>query len=344
MTLVIVGETSETSVGAALFDAAQAFELNPLLVDVQQAYQAPYWLSKFNWHFRGSYPSRLKAFGQDLLQTCLAHQPKWVVTSGIAPVDRLTLEKLGQLGIQRVNFLTDDPWNPALRSPWFVQALPGYDVVFSPRRNNMQDLKAAGCQKVIFLPFGYNPSLFYPDCTDQSQYDQPTPDVFFAGGGDRDRVPYMSALIQAGLKLSLYGGFWERYPETKAYTKGHANVATIRTKVRTAKLSLCLVRQANRDGHCMRTFEVPAIGACMLTEDTPEHREIFGADGEAVVYFKTIPEMVEKAKWLLAHETERCQMAEAAHRLVTQGGHTYGDRLKTMLSIEPSARSNSLQR
>lgn len=333
MTLVIVGETDKTSVGMALFDAAQALGLNPILIDAAQASQASHWVSRFNWYIRGRYPARLKAFGRELVQTCYAHQPKWIITSGIAPVDRLTLEKLKSFGVQRINFLTDDPWNSALRSPWFIKVLPHYDIVFSPRRSNMQDLRDAGCQTIKFLPFGYNPALFYPDVAQADQNDQSTPDIFFAGGADRDRVPYMAALAQAGLKLALYGNYWERYSDTKDFAKGHADVATIRKQARQAKISLCLVRRANRDGHCMRTFEIPAIGACMLTEDTPEHREIFGAEGEAVIYFNTIPEMVEKAQWLLQHEAERQRLAEAVHQLITHGAHCYRDRLKTMLSL-----------
>jgi spore maturation protein CgeB len=83
----------------------------------------------------------------------------------------------------------------------------------------------------------------------------------------------------------------------------------------------------------MRTFEVPAIGACMLTEDTSEHREIFGPEGEAVVYFSTVSEMVDKARWLLEHEKERQKLAQSAHLLITQGNNTYTDRLKTILSF-----------
>ena len=52
----------------------------------------------------------------------------------------------------------------------------------------------------------------------------------------------------------------------------------------------------------MRTFEVPAIGACMLTEDTEEHREIFGKEGDAVLYFRTMNEMVSQLRFLLDHE------------------------------------------
>jgi spore maturation protein CgeB len=103
--------------------------------------------------------------------------------------------------------------------------------------------------------------------------------------------------------------------------------------ISTAKVALCLVRRANRDGHVMRTFEVPAIGACMLTEDTEEHREIFGEEGKAVVYFRPILEMIEKLRWLLDHDDERQRLAEAAYRLIVNGRNTYKDRLLTMLEL-----------
>ena len=36
----------------------------------------------------------------------------------------------------------------------------------------------------------------------------------------------------------------------------------------------------------MRSFEIAAVGGCLLAQDIDEHREIFGSEGEAVVYFR----------------------------------------------------------
>jgi spore maturation protein CgeB len=81
----------------------------------------------------------------------------------------------------------------------------------------------------------------------------------------------------------------------------------------------------------MRSYEVPAMGACMLLEDTPEHRAIFGEDGAAVVYFDSTDGLLDRVRWLLAHEPERRRLAEAAHRLIVDGHNTYADRLTAML-------------
>ena len=72
---------------------------------------------------------------------------------------------------------------------------------------------------------------------------------------------------------------------------------------------------------------------CILIEDTPEHREVFGPDGEAVIYFRSIPEMVDRARWLLQHGAERKRLAAAAHARITQGRNTYADRLQVMLEL-----------
>lgn len=328
MNVLIVGCLDGTHVGGAFFKAAKYLNLKPSFLDSQLAYKAPIWLQRINWHLRGKYPSQLQQFSQKVIQICQASKPDLLLTTGIAPINQQALSQIGSMGIKRANFLTDDPWNPAHYAHWFLQALPNYDVIFSPRRANINQLIQSSKSQVHYLPFGFDPELFYAEV--QRQY---TCDVIFAGGADRDRINYISALIESGFDVKLYGGYWEQYPQTKAYACGIADVATLRQAIASAKIALCLVRQANRDGNCMRTFEVPAVGTCMLTEDTPEHREIFGAQGNAVVYFKTIPEMLEKAQWLLNHDIERQRLANQAHILITQNQHTYKDRLEKILAL-----------
>jgi hypothetical protein len=182
-----------------------------------------------------------------------------------------------------------------------------------------------------YLPFAYAPESHFPEKPTNGEYARLQSDIIFAGGADRDRVPYMETLIQAGFGVALYGGYWERYAQTAPAGRGQADAATLRKAVSAAKVSLCLVRRANRDGNVMRSFELPAMAACMLAEDTEEHREIFGNDGEAVAFFRTRDEMVEKFRWLLAHEEVRRRLRETAYRIITTGRNTYRDRLEAML-------------
>jgi len=244
------------------------------------------------------------------------------------------------MGIGTINYLTDDPWNPCHRAPWFFKALPHYHRVFTPRRANLKELERSTSRPVSFLPFGYSPELHLNAACSPIHDLGETPDIIFVGGADGDRVPYIAALANDGFKLALYGGYWDRYHETRQWARGIVPGSEITKATAHAKIALCLVRRANRDGHVMRTFEIPASGGCMLAEWTQEHEEIFGAEGRAVLHFRSIEEMLEKARWLMDHPQERQRLARAAHQLITRGGHTYQDRLSTMLRSYEQRRSS----
>jgi spore maturation protein CgeB len=332
--LLIVGNPGAVHVGAHFLNAARAIGLTAQICDSNEAFAAPWPLVKFNWKFRGHRPSNLDRFSQKVVETCRNLRPTWMISTGISPVADWAVEKMGEMGIKRLNFLTDDPWNRAHLAPWFMKTLPLYDVVFSPRRANLADLRQIGCKQVSYLPFAYAPEMHYPEPpVDPAEENRFAADVAFIGGADADRVPSVAALIRAGFNVALYGGYWARFQETKAHSRGHADPQTARKAIGGAKVALCLVRQANRDGHSMRTFEAPAIGACLLMEKTEEHREIFGQEFQTAAYFADTDEMVDKLRWLLSNEGERSRLSLSSHRLITKGGHTYRDRLVKMLSL-----------
>jgi hypothetical protein len=335
--LLIVGNPQPFHVGGHLLAAARALGLDAEVADVRAAHGGRLFesLSRRLWDRR---PPWIRAFESRVLRACERQRPTWLLATGKVPLERTTLEAIGRSGVRRLAFLTDDPWNPVHRSRWFQNALPAYDAVFSPRRSNLPDLAAAGCREVHYLPFGYNPDQHHPErAPDPDQLQKLRCDLLFVGGADRDRVPLLVPLLEAGLQVALYGGYWDSFPETRAAARGHADTATLRQVTDAAKVTLVLVRRANRDGHVMRTFEAAASGACMLVEDTPEHRCLFGADGECVAYFRTVAEMVAQAGRLVADGALRRRLAAATHRRIAiEGRHTYADRLRAMLSAVPA--------
>jgi spore maturation protein CgeB len=330
--VVLVGNPDPVHVGAHFLKAISVLGLRARLCDVRPAYQAHPLVAKFNWWLRGRRPSGLRDFSRSVVETCRAFRPTWLVGIGIVPLERAALDEISRWGVACMNFLTDDPWNPAHRSAWFFEALPRYDRVFSPRRTNVDDLYKIGCKHVDYLPFAYDPEVHFPEhAVDEAEREKLASDVAFVGGADADRVPYLGALAASGLRLALYGGYWERYRTTRPFARGQAGPEVLRKATAAAKVVLCLIRRANRDGHVMRSYEGAALKSCMLVEDTAEHRELFGPDDEAVTYFRSRAEMVERARRLVADEPRRRRLAEAAYRRVVSGANTYRDRLATML-------------
>lgn len=325
--LLIVGGRGGTNIGDSMERAAKGLGIATTVADANLAMEGPALLRQLRWRLCGHTPLRLEQFSGEILRLCQEYRPDLLLVIGITPPESRCLQAAGKLGIIRAVFLTDDPWSPYRQAPWFLKALSEYDFVFSPREANLADLRGISGAITEYLPFGYDPDLFFP----VSRASDFSADVMFAGGGDADRVPYISALVKSGLKVDLYGTYWERYPETRDLTRGQADVGVLRQAVANARVSLCLVRRANRDGHSMRTFEVPAMRGCAVMEDTAEHVSIFGEDGRSVLYFRTIDEMRRRIAWLLEHPEERNRLADAGYRLVTSGANTYQDRLESIL-------------
>jgi hypothetical protein len=337
--VLIVGNDGGTNIGASLLRAARALGIPAELADTRAAYSAPRAVARFNWWVRGRRPTHLSAFSKTVVERWRSNAPSRVVAAGLVPLDARALEDARTRGIPTAVYLTDDPWNPAFKSQWFLDALPLYDRIFTPRRSNIADLERHGCRSVEFLPFGFDPELFFPDPPSETEVLHYEADVFFAGGADDERRPFLAALVADGFHVALYGDYWERYAETRPVTRGHGDPRALRHAIAASKVCLGLVRRANRDGHAMRSIEVPAAGGCFLVERTSEHEDIFGPDDEAVTYFDDIDGMVQETRRLVNDTPRRTRLRRRALEIITDGHFTYADRLQTLMGLTRGSAS-----
>jgi len=74
----------------------------------------------------------------------------------------------------------------------------------------------------------------------------------------------------------------------------------------------------------LRDFEVPLAGGFYLVEEAPDHAELYDI-GREIVTWKTPDELIDKARYYLAHESERKEIAAAGHRRA-QRDHTWEKR------------------
>lgn len=331
--LLLVGFPGEVHLGAHFLHSARQLGIAAELLDFNQAWSTNLWRMRLGYHLCGRTPNHLRAFSQKVLESAQRFRPTVLLASGFASIDCEALRIIRRSGTIACNFLADDPFNPVLRAKWFLRALPEYDILFSPRQANLEDLRAAGGREVRYLPFAYNPEIHYAQSpADDSEHKKLASDVFFAGAADPDRVGSMARIIQEGYRVALYGGFWNRHRVTRTMERGIADAETVRKACATAKVCICLVRRSNRDGHCMRSYELPAMHCCILAEDTEEHREIYGPPGEAVVYFQSCEEMMEKLKILMVDEETRNRLANHCKERICKGKNTYTDRLIAILN------------
>ncbi|MDB6118711.1 MAG: hypothetical protein JWO08_2492 [Verrucomicrobiaceae bacterium] len=332
MSVLLVGNPQPTHIGGHWLNAARHLDCPASLANVNEASVAPRLVRMLWWHLLGHRPPRLESFSAGLVKRCSIEKPRLVLTTGLAPVSASALAQLRAMGITIANFLTDDPWNRWHRAPWFMKGLRSYHHIFTPRHANEPELHSLQGPVVHYLPFAYAPEIHFPPSLSLDERQKWRSDVLFIGGADAERSGIMTELVRRGLNASLWGGGWLRHPSLRAHVHEHAGPEQFRNLVSCAAVNLCLVRRANRDGHSMRTFELPAVGGCMLVEDTPDHRALFGPDGECVRYFTSIDQMDQQARNLLAAPEEQARLAASVQqRICTEGRNTYADRLQSIL-------------
>ena len=333
--VLIIGINRPTHVGRHLFRAASALGWQVEVSDIGPAYEAPIWIRRAFWHLLGRRPPRLKSYSSSVLRHCQQFRPELVLGTGIVPVTSLDLEAMRRMHIPVANFLVDDPWNPVHHAPWFMRALPHYSHVFTPRHANEPELRSLRGPEVSWLPFAHAPEDHHPPReVTEDDHRRWGHRAAFIGGADADRVAAVRALLRAGVPVSLWGGYWKEHPDLAPHAQGHADEEQCRRIVASAGVNLCLVRRANRDGHSMRSYELPAIGGCLAVEDTEDHRALFGVDGGAAVYFSGLEDLPAVCQRLLAlPEQARAAMRQLARERVTAGAHTYADRLQTIRAV-----------
>jgi spore maturation protein CgeB len=281
----------------------------------------------------GSQPSARALFRRILLRTCARAKPQLVLaTQGGALDAELLAELRDAVRVPCTVFSTDDPFNPNVSSPKLIEALPLWDAIFTPRKSNLESLRRHCPGTVAYLPWGYDPDIYFPERPQTEEEAIPfRSDVVFIGVIDGDRVPYLDPLAECpNLRVSFYGGPSRYTRRFRRIHKGLVLGQRYRFALSMSKVALCLVRKANSDGHVMRTFEVPACGAFMLAERTPDHAEMFREDEEAV-FFGSPAEMVDKARYYASHDAARRRIAERGYARVTSGHNSYADRLRCLL-------------
>jgi len=336
MRVLLVGIGEEFHIGACFRRGLEQLSYQVAFLD-EASYMAPLRKSRLHravFHLLGRRPLTYWRFNADLQRLAIDFRPQVVLIVKGMMVAPQTLERIKHhTRAYLINFATDDPFNRQNSSSDILSGIPLYDLYVTPRRAVIEDLKRAGAQRVAFVRFGYDPLLHHPERPMSAEETARwTSDVIFAGGGDPDRYPYFRALVErGGINLHLYGGYWDKDQVLQPYWRGYARGRDYRLALGCSRIAICLVRQANRDGHVMRSFEIAACGAFLLAERTRDHLELFEEDREAA-FFSSLEEMVDKVEFYLKYETNRRAIAEAGYRRVCLSGNTYRDRVFEILS------------
>lgn len=219
------------------------------------------------------------------------------------------------------------------RSIYYTLGVKFYDIVFTTKSYNVDELKKLGAKNVKFLYQAYSKKYHIPceECN-KTKFNY---DILFIGMAEVERVKSLTYLAENGIKVYIYGGGWDK----KIFLNLHKNLVIhpydltgydYSNAISCSKISLCFLRKANHDLHTSRTIEIPACRGFMLAEKTQEHLDLFEEDREAV-YFSSNEELLEKIKYYLKNKKERIEIANNGFLRCKNSGYSYDDSVKIIL-------------
>ncbi len=293
-------------------------------------------------------------FGEELLrQVRAAHAKKpidlffsYFTDAYVAPE---AIREIRALGIATVNWYCNGSYQLHL-----VAAIsPAYDGCLVPERFRLEDYRKLGARP-IYCQEAANPNLYKP-------YDVPQEyDVTFVGQKYGTRPNHVKRLIDEGIDARVWGPRWRgqkpawretlRRLKRRLVGKPERRAAAIRMPLERcgpplsdeelikmysrSKISLgfSVVDQPFEPGQKpisqvrLRDFEAPMSGAFYLVERFDELAEFY-EPGKEIVMWEGEDDLVEKARWYLAHPAER-EKIRAAGLARARAEHTWHKRFE----------------
>ena len=215
----------------------------------------------------------------------------------------------------------DNPFKADQSSVNILRNLKRCDIFYIWGKFLVEPLRAAGCRRVEYLPFGFDPVQHPPEATttpeEQISFKS---DICFVGTWDSERE---SALLPlADFDLGIWGPFWKERVDRRSplYPKirGVGVFGAVMVKAfKSAKVVFNHLRLHNGSAHNTRTMEITGIGGGpMLVRRTIEQsRELF-VEGEHLVCFENAQEMQNAAHDLLSDSNAKLSMSRRAQERV----------------------------
>jgi len=210
--------------------------------------------------------------------------------------------------------------------------LAEFDAVLGNSVGGQEALRAMGARRTHVLHYAADPQLYVPLAIAEDI------DVFFYGHSTEYRERWLEAMIRTpaavldGARFAVRGrgldglGRVEQLP--------YLSFSRLREYISRSRINLVVTREAHATVHAsstMRPFELAMMGACMVG-NLCAGMEAWFEPGREIVQVGSAEEAIDRYRHLLAHESERRAIGEAARRRAL-ADHTYARRASELLAI-----------
>ena len=244
-----------------------------------------------------------KATNAEILELVKTKAPEFLIIALAFDehmIDINMLQKVREAGTRTVGFFVDDLTAMDAVSKMFIPALDF--IVTLDSEESVERYRAYGA-KAIFTPSGFSSKRFFKRNL-KIQYD-----VTFIGSNILGRGPFIDELKSKGINVKTFGSGWE---------SGYISNEEMNSIFEQSRINLNFTKTINGKTHFKwRTFEVPATGGFMLTENIPGLEKYFDIGSEIDV-FSDADSCAERIIYYLNNEEKRKEMAEKAWKRATQ--------------------------
>ncbi|QNI32344.1 glycosyltransferase [Alloacidobacterium dinghuense] len=246
-----------------------------------------------------------------------------------------TIQEIKSTGATTVCYNQDNPFGPRNDGCWmqFLRAYRYFDLNCLFRKADV--IRYQGWNlPYIELQFSHDPQQNFPppaEWTDAQRHRE----VSFTGSPFDDRAEFLMTLAEKHrLPVLITGPRWERglnqQQIEKYVTGGLLTSDAYRENIWRSKINLAFVTHSNEDDVAHKAFEITACGSFLLAERTAAHLAAFKEDEEAV-FFSTVEECADKARYYLDHASERASIASRGRERAITSGYDNDTQLKRVL-------------
>jgi hypothetical protein len=247
-------------------------------------------------------------------------------TAGLRESD---LDELAQdANVRLLQYLSDTPFGmPPKQCELVLGNLDRFDAIMTFSRPLVPVLYQYGARHVTRIPFAYCKRMHYIPLDPAHEVGVEGRRVLYCGTWSSLIEKWIAPL--ADFDLMIEGNYWERAQSARlrevALPSDHSQMARL---AHDAAVVVNFVRAEHGCAHSMKTFELPAAGACVVTNRTEEQLEFF-REGEEMAFFDTPDEMCSAVETLLDDPDRMFGMRRAAQ--TTCLGHSYHERSRQMI-------------
>jgi spore maturation protein CgeB len=273
----------------------------------------------------------LRIINNRMLSMAEESKPDIAIITGGHRISAETINQLKARGVLCVLWTIDAP----LYFQPILEVAPFYDHVFCQGTEAIELLNKAGIKGAQWLPMACDPEYHYPVGLSSAEKEQYGCDVAFVGSNYPERANLFENLCD--FNFTIWGPGWDNLsPDSplRRCVRGTHTTPEEWLKIYSVSKIVLATHYHDPQGRfpvyqaSPRVFEALACGSFVLCDD---QRDVFSLfqDGEDLVKFVDIPDLIEKISHYLKHPEARAEIAVRGKQNVVEN-HTYVHRIKKL--------------